>query len=115
MKLEELLKSAFANENISALLKKAMSVLAEFPISAAVCKIGFNEVNHIKNKLRSLLHNDTSNSLLMMHVSGPPPGLFQPQSAVDDYRFGSKTVSHIKGCKCHLCDGCKEIGVCLKN
>jgi hypothetical protein len=76
MKLEELLKSVFANEKITTFLKKAMSVLAELPISVAACKIGFNEVNLIKNKLRSLLHNDTLNSLLMMHVSGPLPDLF---------------------------------------
>jgi hypothetical protein len=78
MKLAELLKSVFANEKMSTLLKKAMSARADLPISAAVCKVGFNEVNLIKNKRGSLLHNDTLNSLLIMHVSGPPPHLFQP-------------------------------------
>jgi hypothetical protein len=60
MKLEELLESVFfSNEKISTLLKKAMSVVADLPVSAAVCKIGFNEVNLIKNNCGLLLHNDT--------------------------------------------------------
>lgn len=61
-----------------------MSVLAELPVSVTVCKMGFHEVNFLKNKLRSLLHNDTLNRLLIMHVSGLPSDLFQPHSAVYD-------------------------------
>jgi hypothetical protein len=52
MKLEELPKSVFVNEKISALLRKAMSVLALFPLSAAVCKMGSNEVDLMKNMFR---------------------------------------------------------------
>lgn len=84
MKLDELLKSVFANKNIFALLKKAMSVLTELPVSVAAHKMGFNEANLVKNKHRSLFHNDTLNRLLMMHVSGLPCDLFQPHSAVYD-------------------------------
>jgi hypothetical protein len=67
MKLEESLKSVFTNEKISALLKRAMSVLTLLPLSAVVCKTGSNEVNLTKTKFRYLLHNDTVNSLLMVH------------------------------------------------
>jgi hypothetical protein len=64
--------------------RRPCQYFAGLPVSAAVCKMGFNEVNLVKNKFRSLLHNDTLNSLLMMHVSDLPPDLFQLQSAIDD-------------------------------
>jgi hypothetical protein len=49
-------------------------------------------VNLTKSKCRYSLHNDTANSLLMAHVSGPP------QRVVNDWYFGSETVSHMNGC-----------------
>jgi hypothetical protein len=76
MKLEELLKPVFANGKISTFLNEAMSVLAALTTSAASCEMGFNEVNLIKNELRSLLYNDALNSLLMINVSGPPCEMF---------------------------------------
>jgi hypothetical protein len=70
---------------MSTLIQKAMLVLPAFPVSASFSEMGSNEENLMKDTLRYLLHNGTLNSLLMIHVSGPPPKLFQPKHAVNDW------------------------------
>jgi hypothetical protein len=59
MKLEDLLKYVLSQEQRFISLSRIISVVTILPTSRACYEREFSEMNSVKNKPRSLLHNDS--------------------------------------------------------
>lgn len=82
----------------SPLLSKTISLVAVILYSAASSERDYNEMNLIKNKLRSLLHSDSLKVLPVVKLRGPPVELLQSQHMAnyDSIQYKGSQVPCVK-------------------